>query len=355
MAEELGDKTELPTARKRTEARERGQIAKSVDLGAAIDAAGSAALLGLLGSTLVGGLAAVLRYLLDDRLSGRALSVDVVGELMRWTLVQTGVIVGPFIGIMLVIIAAGQVLQVGWSPTATPLEPKLDRLNPIAGAQRVFSGRGLVKSGLTVLKLLVVLTVTVTIAMQEWQKIAQLPQLELSSLLVAMLDILWRVLIWVVALLLILGIADYTYQLWQQTQDLKMTKQEVKDEQRSTEGDLETKGRRLRIARQMAMQRLSKSVPKADVIVTNPTHFAVALKYESGSMSAPTVVAKGADFLALRIRELAAANAIPIVERPPLARALYHNVPVGRQIKPEFYEAVAEILAYVYRLKNRAA
>ena len=134
-----------------------------------------------------------------------------------------------------------------------------------------------------------------------------------------------------------------------------MTRQEVKDEQRRMEGDLEVKGRRLRMARQIALQRIRQAVPRADVVVTNPTHFAVALQYEAGSMSAPRVVAKGADFLAFRIREIAAAANVPIVERPPLARALYQGVPVGRQIAPEFYEAVAEILAYVYRLNGKAA
>ncbi|MHC5023403.1 MAG: EscU/YscU/HrcU family type III secretion system export apparatus switch protein, partial [Planctomycetota bacterium] len=159
----------------------------------------------------------------------------------------------------------------------------------------------------------------------------------------------------VVAVLLLLGFIDFFYQKWKHTQDLRMTKQQVKDEMKQAEGDPEVKKRRLRMQQQIAMQRINASVPKADVVVTNPEHIAVALQYDANRMNAPRVVAKGADFLALRIRQIAVQHGIPVVERKPLARALYREVPVGREVPPEFYQAVAEILAYVYRLGGRVA
>ena len=153
-------------------------------------------------------------------------------------------------------------------------------------------------------------------------------------------------------MLLLLGIIDFAYQRWKHAQDLKMTKQQVKDEMKQTEGDPDVKRRRMRMQQQIAMQRIAAAVPRADVVVTNPEHVSVAISYEAERMSAPIVVAKGADFVALRIRQIALANGVPIVERPPLARALYRQVAVGQEIPPDFYNAVAEILAYIYRLMN---
>jgi len=150
-------------------------------------------------------------------------------------------------------------------------------------------------------------------------------------------------------------VVDLLYQRWQHTEDLKMTKQQVKDERRSSEGDPEVKSRRFQMAREIIRQRLGAAVPEADVVVTNPTHFAAALKYDSDEMAAPRLVAKGADHLAMQIRLIAVAHGVPIVERPPLARALYRNVEVGQEVPSDLYEAVAEVLAYVYRLEGRAA
>jgi len=189
----------------------------------------------------------------------------------------------------------------------------------------------------------------------EWERVLAITVLDLVPALAVAGSIILKVAIWVIVVLFVLGLADFTYQKWQHTQDLKMTRHEVKDERKASEGDTETKGRRLKLARQMAMQRLSRDVPRADVIVTNPTHFSVALQYDQKSMDAPRVIAKGADYLALKIRYIASAHGIPIVERPPLARAIYNDVPVGREIHQAHYEAVAEVLAYVYRLEGRAA
>ncbi len=157
------------------------------------------------------------------------------------------------------------------------------------------------------------------------------------------------------ALLLTIGLIDFFYQKWQHGQDLKMTKHEVKDERRSMEGDPKLKSKRFQMAREIALQRINSAVPKADVIITNPTHYSVAIRYDAATMKAPKVVAKGVDYLAMRIREVGRTHSIPIVERPPLARGLYASVEVGQEVSPEFYQAIAEILAFVYRLETQAA
>jgi flagellar biosynthetic protein FlhB len=178
-------------------------------------------------------------------------------------------------------------------------------------------------------------------------------ELEVVQAFGAACELVYALAIKLAALLIVLAIIDYAFQRWKHEQDLKMSKQEVKEEMKRMEGDPLVKQRRARVARQLAMQRVAAAVPKADVVVTNPTHFAVALQYDTKSMRAPKVVAKGADFMAMRIRQIAAVHGIPIIERKPLARALYAGVEIGQEIPPEHYAAVAEILAYVYRLAGR--
>lgn len=355
MADDLGEKTQAPSGRKREEARDQGQVARSQDLGAGIDLWAAFILLLVFGTPLAAGLAGMLRYLLDDRDSGAMLRGEGMGDLCRWVAQNTIIIAAPILLILFVITFLAQVVQVGWHPTLMPLMPKLDRLDPLKGVQRLFGLRNSVRTLTGIIKMTLVGAIVTYVVMSDWERIIALAQLDVRSMWTVIMAIITRLLIWTLAALLVIGLADYFYQRWQLTKDLMMTRQEVKEEHRSMEGDAETKGRRMKIARQMAMQRMAKAVPKANVIVTNPTHYAVALQYDPATMSSPKVVAKGADFMAMRIREIAAAHKIPIVERPPLARALYSGVPVGKHIRPEFYEAVAEILAYVYRLQGKSA
>jgi flagellar biosynthetic protein FlhB len=182
-----------------------------------------------------------------------------------------------------------------------------------------------------------------------------LPSLAAGAALFMAAKLALELVLWLLPLYLSIGLIDYMYQRWQHTRDLRMTRQEVQDERRSSEGDPEVKRRRLRMAYEIALHRIRTEVPRADVVVTNPTHFAVALRYDAATMAAPRVTAKGADLMAFRVRETAAANSVPVVERAPLARALYWGVDVGREVRPEHYEAVAEVLAYVYRAAGRAA
>lgn len=355
MAEDMGEKTEQPTGKRISDARNKGKVAKSADLSAAFVMAGATVVIIVFGAALANGMGALMRYILSpavmagDLDGGRLFSDSalVFGQVAR--------MVAPIMLVMAVVGYVAQLTQVGVMFSSRILSPNLGRLNPIAGAKKFFSFRSLVKGGLDLLKLLLIGAVVWAVVASEWDAVLAIATLEVMPALTVAAWIILKLAIWVIVVLFLLGLADFSYQKWQHTQDLKMTRHEVKDERTASEGDTETKGRRLKLARQMAMQRLSRDVPRADVVVTNPTHFSVALKYDSASMEAPRVIAKGADYLALKIRYIASAHGIPIVERPPLARAIYRDVPVGREIHQAHYEAVAEVLAYVYRLEGRAA
>lgn len=359
MAEDMGQKTELPTPRKRESAREKGQLARSTDLAAALDLCGGALLVWFFGHSIFVGLKAILaRSLANDASipSGAGiLDPRGAGETFVWTMIEAGWIIAPALLIMWLVACLAQVQQVGLLVTFEPLQPKLDRLNPIAGFGRLFGKRSLVKTIVSFAKLIVVATTVIILTRNRVDEFAALPSLSAVAAFDRIFHLVMEMCAYVLSLLLILGAADWLYQRWQHTSDLKMTRQEVKDERKSGEGDPEIKARRLRIARELAMQRIRRDVPKADVIVTNPTHYSVAIKYDSATMHAPKVVAKGADWLALRIREVATANGVPIVEKPALARALYASVDEGRFVSPEYYQAVAELLAHVYRIQGRAA
>lgn len=355
MAEELGEKTEHPTARRLSEARGRGQIAKSTELSGAVEVAMGLALVLLLGGWLAGAMASVMRRTLELETDADPLTVVDVARTLRWAGIEAAVMASPFMLAMFVIAAVAHVGQTGLLFTTKPLSPTLDKLNPIGGVKRLFGLKNVVKSGMGVLKLVIAGAIATIVITSKLPKLAALPNLGAVAGMSVMLSIVVEIAAWMIAIFLILGVIDLLYQRWQHQKDLRMTKQEIKDERRTMDGDPEIKRRRMRIAFEMAMQRIRKDVPQADVVITNPTHFSVALRYDTATMAAPIVSAKGADLMAYRIREVAAANGVPIVERPPLARALYHNVEVGKPISAEHYEAVAEVLAYVYRLERQVA
>lgn len=354
MAEDLGERTEDPTGKKLSDARSKGKLAKSKDLSGAIDLIAAAIVLGLFGSFMSSELADLMARSIGVAPVAQGNPMDFVSAPLMDSARVTLATVGPVMGIMFGAILLAQFLQVGPLFTTEPLSPKLERLNPLAGFKRIFGLRSLVQTGMSVAKLSVVGVVVVLVILRNEVKLARLPVLTSGQATMVTVWILVEILAWVLALLLVIGVLDYMYQQWQHKKDLRMTKQEVKDEIKSLEGDPELKRRRFRIAQQVAMQRISTEVPDADVVVTNPTHFSVALRYQN-EWGAPRVVAKGADHLAMRIRFIASANGVPIVERPPLARALYWGTKEGDQISEEHYEAVAEILAYVYRLDGRAS
>lgn len=354
MPEDLGERTEDPTARRLSEARGRGQVAKSQDLSAAIDLAAGVLILLFAGGYIARSFLATMEHSFTADGQGWSTDPASVWPLSRTIAIEAAKLTVPLLFIAAFVAGVAQFVQVGWLLTAKPLEPKLNKISPIAGFKRIFSKRSLVKSAVNSVKLVFVTAVAAGVVVSFLPSVVGIPALTATQGMQLIGRMLLILALWLVLILLIIGVIDWLYQKWQHKQDLKMTKQQVKDERRSMEGDPQVKGRRMRMMRDLLVQQIQANVPLADVVVTNPTHFAVALRYDSDTMHAPRVVAKGADIMAQRIRLVAVGAGVPIVERPPLARGLYYGVDVGREIAPEYYEAVAEILAYVYRLDTEA-
>ena len=354
MAEDLGDKTEAPTPRKRQEAREQGQIARSQDLSSAVLLVGAMVLLKAFGDDVV----AALRLLLAEALSAETLTDGSPGgaiDPFRSPLAEVAKSLAPMlVGVALLVVGVN-LLQVGWAFNTKRLQPNLGALNPFKGLGRLFGkGRSPMQAVMAVVKLVVVVAVAYSALHGRLGEVVRAQELGYLQILGLGASVVYSIGLRVGVALLVLAIIDYALQRYRMEKQLKMTKQEVKEEMRRMEGDPKIKQRRRQIAMQIAAQRLKKDVPTADVIVTNPTEFAVALKYDKDAMHAPRVIAKGQGLMAKRIRELAIANGVPILERKPLARALFKLVEVGQEIPEQFYSAVAEILAYVYELSGKA-
>lgn len=350
MAEDMGEKTEAPTGRRLSDARNKGQVAKSPDLSAAIDLTGALIIILILGGMMSREGTLLMKRFFED-LDG-SIVVQSLEPAMLFSLVQLAKIIMPALGLLVLIAFVAQYVQVGFHFTTEPLTPKFTKLNPFKGVGNIFGRRNGVKALVNSLKAIIILFVGYKYIAGIVDDFAALPVLTSGTAATVVGKAAVELAIWLLVILFIMGLADYAYQRWQHTKDLRMTKSDVKDERRAMEGDPKIKAARFKMAQKIAMQRINSAVPKADVIVTNPTHYSVAIKYDAATMRAPKVVAKGVDYLAFRIREVATRNAIPIVERPPLARALYAGVEVGQEVKPEHYQAIAEILAFVYRMEE---
>lgn len=352
MPAEHGDKTEAATPRRRQEARERGHVPRSVELTAAVLLLGAMLLLRYFGPDLFWH----LRLLLVGGLDIDAPFADPRDELKRFGAAAAAMLalsLLPILGGLALLSAVSNLGQVGAVFSWNPLTPQAGRLNPLSGLSRIFSLRSLAQLGVNLLKLLLVTWIAWSAIEDGLPQILASLELEQSQFIGLAGQMTFDLGIRLAIVLLLLAVFDFGYHRWQYERDLRMTRQEVKEEMRRMEGDPVLKHRRRQIQMQMAMQRLRRDVPKADVVVTNPTELAIALKYDEKSMRAPVVLAKGADLLARRIRELAIAHGIPIIERKPLAQALYKAVEAGQEIPPHLYQAVAEILAYVYELSGK--
>lgn len=353
MAEDFGDKTEAPTPRRLQEAREQGNIARSPDLTAAVLLLGTILLLSSYGPGLMTALKTIIVELLSPR-SLTDLSPAGVAQAMLRSILVAGAAMAPLLIGMVLIAILVNVAQVGLFLSGKRLQPNLAGLNPIKGFGKLFGGGpSYVKLCMSLLKLLLVTVVAYSAVHERLAQIVSAQQLTFIQGFGLGAQVVYAIGIRIGLVLLLLAILDYAYQRYHLNRELKMTKQEVKEEMRRMDGDPVIKQRRRQIAQHMAMQRLKKTVPTADVVVTNPTEFAVALQYDSAKMHAPRVVAKGQGHMAMRIRQLAIEHGIPILERKPLARALHKLVEVGQEIPEEFYSAVAEILAYVYELTGK--
>jgi flagellar biosynthetic protein FlhB len=353
MAESAGEKTEAPTPRRLSEARESGNVARSTDLTAAATLLAAVIVLNFMGLRVMQAMRLSLEAMISASLGGNPTRTDDLGQLVRYGGGLAIAAVGPITLSIAAVALLAALMQTGIMFTAKPLQPNLNKLNPLKGVAQMFNARAGMRLVMSLAKLAALAVVSAWVIHSDLPRIAGLSLLEPMPILAAVGVLVYDLALKLAALLLILAILDYWFQKWQHVRELRMTKEEVKEEMKRMEGDPLMKQRRARVARQLALQRIASSVPHADVVVTNPTHFAIAIKYDSEKMTAPKVVAKGADFMAMRIRQIAMTSGVPLVERKELARALYKSVEVGQEVPPEFYAAVAEILAYVYRLSGR--
>ncbi|MGV6814855.1 MAG: flagellar biosynthesis protein FlhB [Phycisphaerales bacterium] len=351
--DDLGERTEEPTGKKLSESRQKGQVPKSQDLSGALSLFGGLIVFMVFGPTITNMFTRLMTNMLGGNISADVLSTESVYNSAKVAVYEGIMVVVPVLILAALISYLVNFMQVGWLLSAEPIMPKFNKLSPLGGIKRIFGTRGLVKTVVNLLKLVIMVSVSWLFIRSHMEDIAVLPLLGSMAALNAILGLIFKLAMILAILLVFLAIIDYIYQRYQHTKDLRMSKQEVKDERKSMEGDAALKGRRIQMAREVIMQQLGANVPQADVIVTNPTHFSVAIKYDPETMGAPKVIAKGADLLAFRIRQIARENEVPIVERPPLARALYWGVEVGQEVTLEHYEAVAELLAFVYRIDSK--
>jgi flagellar biosynthetic protein FlhB len=345
-------RTEAATPKKREELRRKGNIAKSREIPSAAVLLGGFLVLYFCSGYMLTGLSELLREFLSSP-PGRLSSVEGAHTLLAGLFTRCGAILAPVFAVTVFCAAAANVGQVGFLFTTVPLTPSLAKLNPAAGMSRIFSSGSVEEMAKAIVKFVVVGFLAWRIIRREIPLLPGIIDRTPMETVAYMADISGTLLLQCGVALLVLAAADYLFQRWTYEKSIRMTKAEVKEEWRAQEGDPMVKGRIRSLQREKARRRILQEVPKADVVVTNPTHFAVALKYERGAMAAPRVTAKGADLLARRIRELAAEHGVPLVSRPPLARALYDAVDEGQEIPPDFYKAVAEILAHVYRIRDR--
>ncbi len=353
MAEDTGGEKTLPASQTKIQkAREEGNVAKSQDLSSAWSLMIALAAMWYMGPDLFGGMLDATRFYFSN-FAALDMEEDLFRVLGVDVLVRLAAILLPFGIVMTVAGLAMNVLQVGFLYSPKALQPKLQRLNPLAGFKKFFSGRSAFELLKSILKLAIVSIIVYYTVKDRLPELLSTMHLFPDAMMVVVAKLVALVWFRAVLAMLILGILDYGFQRWQYGRDLMMTVQEAKEELKQLEGDPRIKQRIRQIQRQMAMKRMMAEVPEADVIITNPIRFAVALRYDAKSMDAPVVIAKGARLLAKRIREIAEEHDVPIVEKPELARALFKNIEVGQPVPEDLFRAVAEVLAFVYKIDRR--
>jgi flagellar biosynthetic protein FlhB len=351
MAEEQKDeRTEQPTEKRRREFREKGQVAQSREVNTAMLLTGVLILWSFYAPMFWSDLQMLLSHFwrlsgefVIDQGSFRLLFLFIVKQMAKllWPLLLTGLVLGFLSGY----------LQIGWLFTTKPLTPDVNKLDPIKGMAKLFSKRSFFEAGKSFGKILLVGVLAYWTLFSRFDSYLGLAGVPLDAVMGFMADSMFSILLKCCVLLVVIAVVDYLFSRWEMEKKMRMTKQEVKEEHKETEGDPLVKQKVRSIQRDMAKKRMMAEVPQADVVITNPTHYAVALRYRKEEMDAPTVVAKGADHLAGRIREKAREHDVPVVENPVVARALY-QVELGGTIPEAMFKAVAEILAYVYSLKR---
>lgn len=352
-----GEKTEPATAKKLSDARKEGKVAKSKELTSAFDLIVLFLVLKIfisfVGERLLNQFSYIYNRIPDFvKQNAEDLSAQAITTLMADVLIQILIVCAPFFAFGFAITIVISILQVGWQITTKPLMPKFDKFNPINGFKRIFSKDSIFELIKSIVKIFLIVYVAYSEIRDQADNIFILYEIPLLQAILLCGTIIINTGLKISIIYLLVGAADYIYSKYKFKEDMKMTKQEVKDEYKNTEGDPQVKSQQRQRMREVSMRRMMQDVPKADVVITNPTHYAVAIKYDAETAKAPVVLAKGEDYLAQKIKEAAKEHHIEIVENKPLARMLYANVDIGQEIPPELYQAVAEVLAMVYNMKN---
>lgn len=354
-----GEKTEEPTAKKLEDARKEGQVAKSKEIGNAFGLLAMFILLkvyvGSLGGNMVDCFSGIYNQIPDAiTMYGGKIPVAAILVLLHTVILKMLLMLAPVFLIGVVVAVVCDVVQVKWKPTSKPLQPKFSKLNPISGFKRIFSANALIELLKSIAKIGIICYVVYSYMKDKIAGVFLLYDMSLNQAISLVGETAIDVGIRISAVYMVIAFLDYAYQKHKFKEDMKMTKQEVKDEYKNQEGDPQVKGKQKQRMQEASRRRMMQQLPEADVVITNPTHYAVAIKYDPDKYDAPYVIAKGEDFLAQKIKEIARENDVEIVENKPLARMLYANVDIGGLIPPELYQSVAEVLAFVYHLKGKA-
>lgn len=349
--EDKSQKTEQPTPRRLEKAREDGQVTISKEVGHWFMLATFAALLVYSLPYASRRLSHIMEYFFDHA-SQILVTPATLSSLIATTLFSVGKLLAmPLLFLMCAAVVAG-LIQTKGIVSLKSMEPKLSKISPFEGFKRLFGVKALVEFAKNLVKLTILLVISYFIMRPEFDKLHQLPQLSALGILQETTMVLLKLLIVILSIITVIAALDYAYQKYKFIQDLKMSKQELKEEYKEMEGNPHIKGKLRQLRLEKANQRMMSDVPESTVILTNPTHYAVALKYNMDTMDTPILVAKGIDTIALKIREVGEENDIPILENPPLTRAIYGNVTVGDEIPKAYFEAVARVIRYIYGYEN---
>ena len=353
-SESGADKTEDPTEKRKKDSREKGEIARSKELNTlAIMLAGSAGLL-IFGGALAEDLMEVMRY--NFSISRETLyNTDSMAAFLLHSGKIALIAMQPVLITLLIAAIVGPIALGGWLFAAGSLAPKFSRMNPLAGLKRMFSAKALVELLKALAKFFIILIVALLVLKSDIDDLLRIAHEPLELAVIHSLQVVGWSALWMACGLILIAAVDVPVQLWESHKKLLMTKQEVRDEHKDQEGRPEVKQRIRQVQREMSQRRMMSAIPDADVIITNPTHYAVALKYDPEKGGAPMLLAKGSDFLALKIREIGAKHNILLLESPALARSIYHSTELEQEIPAGLYLAVAQVLAYVYQIRQHQA
>lgn len=353
-----GEKTEPATEKKLSDARKEGQVAKSREIANGLGLLALFVVLrvwvGIMGQQFLDVFTNIYGRISETVVFWRGgMPGNDIYLAFREILIQVVIITGPLAIVGVIVAFVSDVVQVGWKPTSKPMQPKLSKMDPISGFKKIISLNSLVELIKSIAKIGLIVYICYNYLKDKWELLFLLYDMPLLQALQMVAATVTDLGIRVAAVYMIIAAADFIYQKVKFARDMRMTKQEIKDEYKQQEGDPQIKGKIRQRMREASQRRMMQDLPRADVVITNPTHYAVAIKYDPEVADAPIVLAKGEDYMAAKIKEVAKEHKIEIVENKPLARMLYANVEIGQAVPPELYQAVAEVLAFVYHLQGK--